>query len=224
MAATITVTCPECDTSIKASAEVEGKKVRCKSCGEVFVATPATAGGKSVTAKPAAKAPKPAAKAAAKPAKEEAMQAQKPASDDEDDDGTPYGLTSEDLTHRCPHCANELESADAKICLHCGYQTDTREQKRTRKVVEQTGGDVFMWLLPGIACAMGVVAGVVWDIVYCLNIEDWIDADTWYGGLLASGAIKMWMCIISVFIMYGLGRFAVHRLIFDRIPPEVEKK
>jgi predicted Zn finger-like uncharacterized protein len=220
MAATITVTCPECDTTIKTSAEVQGKKVRCKSCGEVFVATPAKPAGaaKSAAAKPAAKAaPKPEPKAAeAKP--------KKPAIDDDEDDGKAYGLTETDLTPRCPHCANELESAKAKICLHCGYNTETREQVGRKKVVDQTGGDVFMWLLPGILCVLGIISLIVWDILYVNYAEEWFDVETWYGGMLCHGSVKMWSCIFTVSVMAGLARFAYKRLIVNNKPPEIEIK
>ena len=32
----------------------------------------------------------------------------------------PYGMTFEKLGNRCPDCANELESEEAVVCLHCG--------------------------------------------------------------------------------------------------------
>ena len=40
----------------------------------------------------------------------------------------------------------------------------------------------------------------------------------------ASGSVKMWMCVISLFIGWMLGKFAIKRLIHDRVPPEVEVK
>ena len=210
MAATIPITCPECKTTVKAAAAIEGKKVRCKSCSNVFVAT---AGKPAAPAKPPANAPKPAP-------------APVPKADDDDDDGdgTPYGLTNTDLTPRCPHCANELASADAKICHHCGYDVMKREQLRTRKIHDTTGGDVFVWLLPGILCAVGVILLIVLDIVYCLKIGDWVDTNGWIGATLASRAIKMWLCIISAFLVAGLGRFAIKRLVYDNVPPEIETK
>src|SRR5689334_22316456 len=93
MAGTITITCPECETTMKVSADVEGKKVRCKSCKQVFVA-----GGKkpAAVAKGAIKKAvkggdsKPAAKESPKPAKEPPKPApeepKKPDLDDDDGD------------------------------------------------------------------------------------------------------------------------------------------
>jgi hypothetical protein len=211
MADTVTVACPECDKKIKVAEETLGKKIRCKECDEVFVAK---APGKKAPAKSAAK---PAAKPA-KPVKEEKPAAAKKQTDD-DDDGNPYGVTTESLGARCPHCAGEMEE-DAIICLECGYNTRSREMGKTRKVKDVTGGDVFLWLLPGILCVLGVIGLITWDILYCVNADDWFDG-AWYE-FLAHLSIKMWMCIISVFFMFFLARFAVKRLIFDNSPPERE--
>ena len=216
MAATITVTCPECDTTVKTLADMAGKKVRCKSCGEVFVVKAGAPASQGVAAKPGATAaPKPAAP---KPAP--------PPPDDDDDDGesTPYGVTEEDLAPRCPHCANEMESREAKVCLHCGYNTVSRQQVRTMKLEDRTPTVWLLWLLPGILCVLGIIGLVVENILYWLYIDEWMDTETWYGGLMASGAVKMWKGIFSLFFCYLMGKFAVRRLIFDRIPPEIEKK
>src|SRR5262249_12001216 len=66
---------------------------------------------------------KPAAKAAAETPK--APPAKKPHQDDEDEGihANPYGVTTLDLTPRCPHCANEMVSEEAIICVYCGYNT-----------------------------------------------------------------------------------------------------
>ncbi len=39
MPATITITCPHCRSQLKGPAGLEGKKVRCKGCGQSFVIT-----------------------------------------------------------------------------------------------------------------------------------------------------------------------------------------
>src|SRR5207249_1834496 len=111
--------------------EIEGKKVRCKSCGAVFVAKagppikPAPA--KAAATKPAKPPAKPATPPKPEPAKETLR-----FKEDEDDDGKAYGVTHEELGARCPECANAMESETAKICLHCGYNTITRQRKTTR--------------------------------------------------------------------------------------------
>jgi DNA-directed RNA polymerase subunit RPC12/RpoP len=211
MASTITIACPECDKEMKVPAEVLGKKIRCKGCGATFPAK----GGAGQAAKPPAKKSAPAKpKAAAKPAKKAA---------DDDEDASPYGVTEEKASLRCPNCANELESEEAVVCLYCGYNIITRERSRMKKVRDITGGDVFMWLLPGIICVIVVIALLTGDILYCLLLnEETIEKEEWYG-FIASLGIKLWLVVMSLFIMFFCGKFAVKRLIFNNRPPEVEE-
>src|SRR5260370_10324022 len=116
-----------------------------------------------------------------------------------------------------------MESREAVVCLHCGYNTVTGPEGRARKVEDQTAGVWFLWLLPGILCVLGIIGLAVTDVLYCLYIEEWLDPESWYGATLSYGGIKLWNCIFSAGIMWLLAKFAVHRLIFDRVPPEVEK-
>jgi len=146
----------------------------------------------------------------------------KPGEDDEEDDVKSYGLTHTDLAARCPNCAELMESEDAVICLHCGYNTMTRTLAKTRKVQDITGGDIFLWLLPGILCVVAIVLLIVFDIVYWVKIGDWVDTTGIIGGLLAHKGIKIWLGIMSAFFIYGLGHFAIKRLFINNRPPEVE--
>jgi ribosomal protein S27E len=204
MAATVTITCPECDKQIKAPAAVLGKKIRCKSCGHVFLAQPTGA-----RARPAGKPAKP--RAGAKPAPEE-----------DEEDANPYGVADLQLAPRCPNCAADMDAEDV-VCLNCGYNTVTRQQFRPKKVRDVTGFDVFLWLLPGILCVLVILALITFDVVYCLMIDDWIDKEAWYS-FLASLGVKIWLVIPTLFLMYVLGRFAFKRLIIDNSPPEVVEK
>jgi DNA-directed RNA polymerase subunit RPC12/RpoP len=231
---TVTIACPECEHKVKVRAEVVGKKIRCKECEHVFVARP-VADKEAVSKKPAAKKPaaraeparKPAAKGAAAKTKGKEEAAVKPAAPapkpvTDEDDGNPYGLTDADLAYRCPSCANEMESEDAIICLHCGYNTHTRTAVKTRKIHDTTSGDVFLWLLPGILCVVGILIWIATDLVYCLKIDDWLDPDSWTF-FFAHPGIKLWLVITSLFFCYYLGKFAIKRLIINNKPPEVEK-
>jgi predicted Zn finger-like uncharacterized protein len=239
MASTITITCPECAIQIKAPAGVEGKKIRCKSCGHAFVARaappeveavqeeagPAKKAAKAPVKAPAAKAP-PARPAPAKPkdkppAKGDKPAKKPPAEEDEEDDN-PYKVTALDDAARCPECANEMEE-EAVVCLHCGFNTQTREKARTRKIRDVTGFDMFLWLLPGIACVLAIILLIGFDILYCVKIEDWIEKDAWYD-FIAHYGFKIWIVIPSLFLMYKAGYFAVKRLIINNTPPEVEEK
>jgi hypothetical protein len=218
---TITIICPECEKPISATTDVIGKKIRCKGCGTTFPVTRApekTKPGKGAKGNPAGKG--------APPAKKEPASSKKPTkpADDEDGDGKPYGLTITDLAPRCPDCANEMESEDSVVCLHCGYNTQTRTRFRTKKIADVTGGDVFMWLLPGILCVVGILILLTIDIVWCVNIDDWVGSgDEWYS-FIKGGGIKLWLCIGSAFISFFLGKYAFYRLVINNQPPEIELK
>jgi hypothetical protein len=193
MATVISVNCPECKKKLKVPADARGKKVRCTGCKQVF---PVPAAG--------AKATKPGGKV-----------------DDDESDGKPYGVTTLDLSTRCPHCANEMEEGD-RVCLTCGYDTVTREFHRTRKLYDVTGTDIFLWLLPGILSALAVFGLIGADIWYCLCMQDLVAGSDWWdwlGGKMCS----MWFVILSLFFMFYAGKFAVKRLIMNYKPPEVEK-
>jgi hypothetical protein len=218
MSDTVTIICPECDLKLKAPAAAIGKKIKCKGCSKVFVAEEAFAAKASAkaAAKPAKAAPK-----AAPPKKEEPAAKNphdKPTVDDED--ANPYGLTETVLSYRCPHCANAMESEDAKICLNCGYNTETREQGKTKKIEDRTFMDCFLWLLPGILCAILVIGLALGDIWVWMQGAEFA-AGTWYEG--AYGGLRLWGTIVIIFAIVGFGRFAVKRLIFDNSPPEVER-
>ncbi len=221
MATTIRIVCPHCSKQIKAPEKVVGHKVRCKYCRESFVAS--MGGGKG----PPDKAAKPAGGKAAKksPSKPAAVKPAKAADDAEDDDPNPYGLIDVNLSARCPHCANEMESEDAIICLICGYNTQTRELGKTRKVYHLTGWEHFRWLLPGIACAFVVFAIIGFNVWYLMKIEEVIswENDPFYLGVWTIKGIQLWVVIMSLGAIWFAGKFAVKRLILHPKPPEVEK-
>lgn len=218
MAATILIVCPECGKQIKAPENVVGKKVRCKSCQAAFVAGSPVSGGNK--GKPPNKPTKPEAvkKPPEKPAKASKHD------DEEDDDPNPYGLIDVDLSPRCPDCANEVEEG-AVICLTCGYNMQTREKAKTRRVYDLTGGEHFLWLLPGIACALAVCCIIGFNIWYLLKIDDVIswENDNFFLGMWTINGIKLWVVIMSLFLIWLAGKFAVKRLILHPKPPEVVK-
>jgi hypothetical protein len=142
--------------------------------------------------------------------------------EDDDEDANPYKVTTTKGSSRCPECANEMESEDAVICLHCGYNTITRERLALRKVHDTTALDRFIWLLPGAACAASVLLLIVFDLLYCLLMRPAKDG-SWIYTFFSWSGTKMWVCIGTVFIMFLAGRFAVIRLLFHPNPPEVER-
>lgn len=197
MADTVSVTCPECKKAVKIPEEMLGRKLRCKGCDETFVA----------------RAAKKAAPVVKKPTKKAAA-----GGDDADDDGKQYGVTEEYLGARCPECANPMEEEDAIICLHCGYNTRTRQRAESKSVEEQTALDYFLWWLPGIACVLAFLALVGFDVWYCLDINR-IVGEEWYS-FIASGGVKLWIVVFSLWPMFYALKFAVKRLIFNYEPPE----
>jgi hypothetical protein len=233
MAATIEVSCPECGKEIKVSAELEGKKIRCKACEEVFTVKPARAAKAAKSAKPAKPDPKakakPDPKAAKKPDPKTAVKAKAPPKpgadpDDLDDDGNPYGVTDLDMTPRCPHCAGEMEE-DAIICLECGYNTMTRQRTETKKVFERTGRDWFLWLFPGVLSVISLILLIVFDIWYLTRFDAMFpDPDDWIRWTLGYGGVKLWVVIGTLFGMFWSIVFIIRRLVLAPVPPEREKE
>jgi hypothetical protein len=118
-----------------------------------------------------------------------------------------------------------LETEHQVICLNCGYNTHTRERIEPKKTFATTGGDLFLWLLPGILAAIGVLLSIGILLIFWLLFPKWEKEnaeETWaaFTGLWA----RLWGSVFVLFFMFFCGRFAVIRLIFDRKPPEKEKK
>ncbi len=197
MANLIDIACPQCRNPFKVPSEMAGKRIRCKGCGNTFAVQ-------------AAASPPPAKPRPAPPARKD---------DDEEEDANPYGLSEVVDSSRCPFCAKEMESADAVICLHCGYNIRTRQRVQVKKVIETTSGDRFMWLLPGIICVAVVVVLALLDILYLLWEPQPRSSTEWLG----HGGVKTWGIIISLFFMFFAGQFAFRRLILHPVPPEKEK-
>ena len=212
--ATIAISCPKCEKQIKLPAELAGKKIKCKECLHVFVvkAPPAKAADKG------AKAGKGAAD------KEQKAAAAKAAATDEEDDGKSYGVTEESFLPRCAYCAKEMESEDQIVCLNCGYNHSTRERHLAKKTYETSGGDQFLWLLPGILCAVGDLILLACIIVFWVVFPG-IESDNkeeWWANFFALWA-RIWGTVICLFIGFFLTRFAVKRLILNPTPTEREK-
>lgn len=213
--APIQIACPECSKKLTVTQELLGKKVRCKGCSKVFLAAQSPPATKPAPEKKGGAAPPPTTDPAI-------------ADEDNPDFGKkPYGLTDTVLLPRCPNCATELLSENDVVCVYCGYNNRTRTIGKTKKTYDISGGDKFLWLLPGIICAVICTFLLVFNIVYLLKIDSWVEKEEnqpdppWYA-FIAHASIKMWMVIISLGILWGLGKFAVQRLIFNNKPPEEE--
>ncbi len=219
--ASIVVKCPECDKTIKGPADLAGKKIRCKDCGHTFL-VPRPEVEK---AKPAARSSPPAKKGQSGP--KPAPPSPKPGSGSNllDEEAKPYSVSDMEFLPRCPYCAQELESDDAIVCLHCGYNTRTRERHESRKILETSGLDVFLWLLPGILCAIGVLLCIGILVTFWLvfpRLETDL-GEQWYSIFFGLWA-RIWGSVIVLFVGFFLTKFALRRLIFNNKPPEVIKK
>lgn len=254
MAAMISFTCPECKTQLKGPADMQGKKARCKRCSHIFVlqanasaatapTVPATRGKTARPASPAAKTSptKPVANkpAAAKPAATAPEEMTYSFQEDTEvlpegaggaksttphGSQNPYGITELDLAPRCPFCAQEMESEEAVICLHCGYNKQTRSLPAVTRTYANTPGEIFMWLLPGILCVVGILALIGLICYLWLSLDPAKSKTAWYGELGAVQALQVWGTIFSGFAIFILGMFAIRRLILHPTPPEMEKK
>jgi DNA-directed RNA polymerase subunit RPC12/RpoP len=211
--ATINTSCPKCKKQFQVPGEIAGKKIRCKNCGNAFVAT-------STSVRPTDSRPEGQAKL---------QSGKRHADDDLDDDGKPYGITEEDLTPRCPHCTAEMEDEDAVVCLHCGYNKQTRELGKTTVIKHLTGFDHFLWLLPGILCAaLFLFAPGLWFVAWFLVLA----CTFWAIGDMVSdnppmiralvGCPSLWCSVLCIYTMYKSARYAIKRLIINNKPPEEE--
>jgi predicted Zn finger-like uncharacterized protein len=212
----LVIACPDCGKQIKVSEEHIGRKIRCKQCDAVFpIRKPAEqTKNKSKTANPPIRNPK----------NEEKLRIE----DEEENDPNDYGLAEEQESRpRCPHCASELASQNARICLNCGYDLMKRTRAVSKAVYEPTKEERFNWLLPGILCAVGFVSVIVISILIMSFTEGWM-TDGWFqkdledggGWWVNPGCFKCLNGAISIIACFYMGRFAVRRLIFNREPPE----
>ncbi len=223
MSDSMSIVCPSCQKKFKGRPELRGKKVRCPGCSHAFVVN----GAPASSADGAKKAPA-AAAAKGKPAGQPrpvAVKAAKPPTDDEDEysgQANPYGVTELDLAPRCPHCANELESEDAIICLYCGYNTETRQIGHTTTVIATTGGEHFKWLLPGLTSGLGVIFLGIFCLFFSVMLPTILSPKSWLT-FLDHESMRMWMALICLGGMWGMGIFAYKRLIMEPKPMEKKK-
>lgn len=224
MTTTLILSCPHCHKQMRASQEILDRKVRCKGCGEVFTARRNTP--------PARPTPPPTQAKSAPPPTSKAQQEK-----DEWNDRSPYAVTDLDLTPRCPHCAHEMESRQAIICINCGYNTQTREHGKTLKVIQTTLGEWVLWLAPGILCALlllplSYVHVYLWlartNIQTSLPVLEYTPTAEITIGQKDDEAKKqvdamlparIWGSVAAAAAMYGCGWFAVRRLILNPHPP-----
>jgi drug/metabolite transporter (DMT)-like permease len=112
-----------------------------------------------------------------------------------------------------------MPTAEAIICLNCGYNTQTRTHTTTKRTFHVTPKDIMAWRLPGIVCAVVVL------LAFMLICFLWLGAsrlspDAWWAAL----GVKIYGSFAAGFVMWIAGTFAYKRLVVHPNPPEVEKK
>lgn len=245
MVSKMVITCTGCGKKSQGPTSLQGKKIRCKACSTVF--TVPRDGGKKSGGE--GKAGKPVPVLDVVPAEEEKQEEVftiAMADDEDEEDGNPYAVTDLKLGARCPNCANEMEEGDL-VCLHCGYNTETRLKFQTVKTIEHTAGDWIVWLLPGILC---VFADLFLIAYFCIHhfLLPWLfldkteygvwtktlseqgrmaavgeDSLSWYLVFWFHPGIEIWIAVMFLFMGYLATRFAIRRLIQNPRPPEKVK-
>ena len=227
MATTFVIACPECSKQVRVTDDHVGKKIRCKGCGHVFPVTP-PAGAAAPSA--------PKTKAAAGAAKTKAAPPPAPPLKPEDDPNHPdydpnkYILAqTNDHLPRCPFCAKELESNEAIICLHCGYNTVTRQRPEVQQVYAPTAGEWILWLLPGVLTVLVMIGMLVWYLFFWDLIAEWL-RESWfeddpgppptYLGGFSPGMFRLYHALLIAFLWVPMVRFLYKRLILNFWPPE----
>jgi len=111
-----------------------------------------------------------------------------------------------------------------------------------RKIKPTTGGDKFLWLLPGILCILAIFLMIGYWFFHHFALPDMIidrwdelldqhrddrrealgdDAAPWFG-MFFTPAIELWMAIAFAGAGFFAAKFAVKRLILHPNPPEIE--
>ena len=73
------------------------------------------------------------------------------------------------------------------------------EESVGAEVEDVSGGKQFLWLLPAFICILFSIKLIVFVVLYCFKIENWLGAwfggtkDDWYVWILGSFAVKLWL-------------------------------
>ena len=209
MAESPVITCPECKKKFKGKGNLEGKKIKCPLCANIFVVPAASPPKTEAPAAPPASPGIGGAPAAATPSLQFA-------DEDEDDNPNPYGVTELDIAPRCPNCAQEMADDKAFICLYCGYNTLTREIGKTEKLQAHTQGERFKHLLPGLMSAFGAFLLIALISFYNVVVPGMVEKTRLI--FLDHESLRMWFTIITLSMIWPCGFFAYKRLIVNPTP------
>jgi hypothetical protein len=116
-----------------------------------------------------------------------------------------------------------MESADAIVCIFCGYNTETRDIGSTTTVYAITPGEHFKWLMPGLGNALTIIFLAVFVFWFCLVLPTVVKPKSWWA-LLDHESMRMWFTLLALGAMWPLGFFAYKRLIMEPKPRERKKE
>lgn len=240
MSASPIITCPECAKKFKGRGDLLGKKIKCPFCAKPFVVSadapakgpppiPAKAAKESATAIKAATGSKAVSASKAAPASAPPpapppppAPAKPPVDEDDEPIGGSYGVGNLDITARCPNCAQPLLTADATICVYCGYNTLTREVGKTEKTVEVTGGEHVLYLTPGIVAAVFIVILIFFLTFFSVVLPELVE-DT-KGEFLSHESIRFWLTAGSLYVIWALGNTCFKYFVLQPKPKEKKKE
>ncbi len=135
-------------------------------------------------------------------------------SDEEWGEVAAYGVTAEKDKLHCAFCAHDMEDGQV-ICLHCGYNMQTRKRLETR-VLEATGvEDYITYLMPGIIYAI--------IVLIMIGVIIWIWVDYPWDWPEKPESIQVYVTVACGFVIWGAGVPAFKRLVLRPHPPEREK-
>jgi hypothetical protein len=233
MATTFVIACPECSKQVKVSDEHIGKKIRCKGCGEIY---PVPAAAPTASARKTQAAPK-ATPARGKATQVSAAAAPPPKTPEPDEDYDPNKYTpvveANDTLPRCPFCAHQMESMEARICLQCGYDTQKRQRPDVKQIYAPGFGEIFLWLLPAILTVLLMIGMVVWYLFFWDLIVEWLE-DSWFedekgppATYLAAASpsfFRLYHALLIIFMWVPMIRFCYKRFFINYLPPEKKIK
>jgi hypothetical protein len=202
------ITCPHCEKTFRPKADIGGRRIKCPFCTEPFVVP----GGPSTAIQEKSRA---SGEAGAAP-----QLAGAAVGGDGEENDNPYGVTHLDLAPRCPNCANEMESRDAVVCLICGYNTLTREWGKTEKLIGTSWGRHFLYLLPGFLAVFCLLGWLIDQMFYSVYLPYIVAGSGWLSWMDYEG-LRMWGTMLSLGVIFWLGRYAYRRFVVKPLPDEL---
>jgi hypothetical protein len=205
------ITCTSCKKKFKTKTDVRGKRIKCPFCAVSFDVPMVIDDDMSTAIKAKGGS---GADAATQPV---------PAMAADEAPENPYGVTEIDLAPRCPNCAHEMPSAEAVVCLNCGYNTLTREWGKTEKLIGISFGRHMAYLMPGIFAMFSILfcmLGLLFYDVYWPNAVE----QTWLQWLAWTDheSLRMWSASMGMLFMFAMGRYCYIRFIVKPLPEEAK--